>query len=444
MGDSITILTADPDNPPSVTGGFEYYQATGLGANVAASFVYTPTTVEIAYAATQATNFIGTGTSAPWQGDPSVWSGGIEPNSTTAVTITNNAPNNTPQEIVVTAPVDPTQINAAHSLIIGGGPGDVSVTVVQTNLSVSTFTRLGENGSLRLDGDSRLVTDTLEIGAGAEFRGGGELIGDVTVGVGPTGVSVFAPEGNLTLAGNYTQNTNGEFAVRLSGPATSNLNDQLSVLGDTSLSGAISIDVSGLDNNEFVSGDTFQIITTEGGLVGEFDSIEILGRNDLYFEIDFAAGAAAAGSSSPDSPLASPSMTSGTDVLASVFFRGDADQDGDIDSFDAEIFAATLLDNTLPFFPQTCGGMSCDIINDFLEVFDFQDTNPGSVRVVDFFDVADFAAALASSGSSSLSEAFEIIDEAFARVQAAQSVPEPSAAWLASFALGGLLLRRRS
>lgn len=422
----VTILTTNL----GVSGGFDYIHVTGLPSSVAQRVVYNASDVRVQFVATSTPTFTATGTTASW----STAFGGSAPDSTSVVSLLNNVPGGAAQTVTVSAPAVATVPNAAHSLAISDATDDITLSIDNTYLSVSTTTTIGPNGAVELVGTSLLATASLAIQGGGRFTGGGDVVGSVSVGLTGSGTAAFDPVGSLRVDGAYSQGATGRLAIEIPDDALSG-NDNVTVTGNVALAGVLEIDATDLTNLEFTPGAAYDLMYYEGSLSGEFDRVNIVGRNDIYFEIDYGSGPS---NSEAFARSLSAEVTSLEIVSATGYYRGDGDNDGDIDQYDAQVFAAMLLDNELDTFTYVENSQSKVAAASFGDAFDFVELTTG-VRVVDFYDIPRFAQALADYQGQSLSTAYATINAAIVEAQLRAAVPEPGACWLA--ALAGLFGR---
>lgn len=444
FGGTFTVVSAS-----SLVGNFENYHMTGLGPlPIGIRLDYSGTALTATYAFTASRTFASG--SSPMLSDwnsTTTWGGSTVPDSLSVVSLSNTGAS--PQTVEITTSGSP--INAAHSLAVGGGTGDMELSIVGESLSVSTTSTITTNGTIELTGDGALLsTEFLNVEGGGTFTGIGKLIGEVEVGSAGSGDALFDPVGTLTLSGNFTQNAIGKFAAEVPGTDGGQVHDRFVVqesefaAGDVTLAGTLEIDATDLTLAEFSSGDTYEIIVADGAITGQFDSIEIIGRDDIYFHVEYNDGGA------PAQELlqlgGSGSNSSGRDnVTLAGYFKGDADQDGDVDKYDARIFAEMLLDNDVEPEDYTDDqNRLIKVDSDFFDVFDFVDlTTTSSTDIVDFFDIPGFAQAMATHGSLTLGEAYAVIETAMLEAHAPR-VPEPGTLLIAAATFCGVTFRRRA
>jgi hypothetical protein len=432
VNDEVTILTAGGN----ISGGFDAIHVTDLPSGIAQRLVYNAGDVRVQFVAPTAIAFTATGPTVSW----ATAFGGTAPDSTKNVSQFNNTIGVVPQIVVVSPPAVPTAPNAAHSLALSDAAEPITVLIDNANLSISTTTTIGQNGAIVLSGTGVLATETLAVNGGGIFTGDGKVIGDVVVGSAGVGVALFDPIGTLQVEGDYTQGVNGRFAAELPTDVLSG-NDKLMVAGDVALGGVLELDVSELTDPEFTPGAAYELVITEGTVSGEFERIDVVGRDDLYFEVTYSG--APSESQGYANSLSAASMSLEV-VFATGYYRGDGNQDGAIDDVDAQIFASMMLDNTMLTFDYDCNQESmCVAAANFKDAFDFVDTTPNDLRTVDFFDIPRFAEALADYQNLSLATAYARINTAMFDAQMRLLVPEPAAAWLVAMAVSGAAASRR-
>jgi hypothetical protein len=169
--------------------------------------------------------------------DPANWTVGLRPAAPHRVMIDPET------ETIVTGPGEPVTIAA---LTIGGQSGESARLV------------LDEAGPIT-------VADGTSVGTQGIVTGRGPLAGNVRNDgtVGP---------GVLTIDGAYTQTSSGDLIVEIGGPVSGDDHDTLMVTGTTILDGTLTILL--VDGFLPSVGDTFDVVTAAGGLVGEFATID--------------------------------------------------------------------------------------------------------------------------------------------------------------------------
>jgi len=122
-----------------------------------------------------------------------------------------------------------------------------------------------------------VVADSLEASTidiqGGLLTGGGTLTGPVTIG--PTAmVSPGSSPGTLTINGTYAQQDGSTLAIEIGGLVSGTEFDVLDVVGSVTLAGTLDVSLFDLGSGLFMSsaGDTFDILTTTGGLIGDYST----------------------------------------------------------------------------------------------------------------------------------------------------------------------------
>jgi len=134
------------------------------------------------------------------------------------------------------------------------------------NLNGKTLTKAGD-GLMRIDGQLGAGGGWAVV-VGGTLGGAGEVVGSVINSSG-----IIAPgdgAGTLSVDGSYGQGADGALAVELGG-TTAGQFDVLDITGNAVLDGAL--DVSLLDGFTPSDGDTWVILTADGGITGAFDTI---------------------------------------------------------------------------------------------------------------------------------------------------------------------------
>jgi autotransporter-associated beta strand protein len=418
----------------------------GVGGNVKLKFV--PNTDII---------FDGTSTTANWF-TANDWNLNRNPNNEDNTTVGGNVVG-TAQRVSVNT-VDPLTITPANPL------GDPIAKVYQLNVrddqsaitvgveagyklksTVGNVT-VGDRGAIELNGGVLEVPNTqiVDVNQAGKLAGSGTVTGTVKVGVdlgsngamlspgiNPTGMQVGI--GTINITGNYQQGPGGVYEVDITGNNSGANNDHLQVTGDLQLGDAITpggtlrLDVSHL--TAFTPGAAYTIATATGATTGEFSHIEVVGRNDLYFVVNYGVPGAGAAPGS--------GMSAGSATTATGWDRGDATHDTYVDEDDAAVLAAVLVDPkvgsvTGPSVHVPPGDFLANI--GLLDAFDFVDTTPGSdIQTIDFFDVPYFIQAMGASLGVSLVEASARFDRALAAAEIRAAVPEPGSLSLIFVAL---------
>jgi hypothetical protein len=164
----------------------------------------------------------------------------------------------------------PTYGFGADTLILTGGTTTVpsGQTLESGPLSVQggVLQDDGTVGESTYSGSTELVPTTL---TGGTLDGTGTVAGALT-NSGGTLAPGDAP-GKLTIAGNYTQEPGGTFAIDIAGPAPGSEFDQLLVGGSATLGGALSVTDEG--GYEPPLGQTFKIISGASSRTGSFATV---------------------------------------------------------------------------------------------------------------------------------------------------------------------------
>lgn len=402
-GQSVTVLTSN-----SLSGAFNSFRVTGLPPNVAQQIVYDAFDVDVNFVGTTSTGLANLGGFPGLWDSPATWDNGV-PDSTTIVSVVNDFAG-PPNAVVVSAPAE------AHRVDVNG-TNDVFLSISGVPLSVSTSTNIGTNATMILGGGTQLTSETVTISDGGVLTGEGTIISDVEVGVDAGAQAVFDPAGVLGVQGDYTQGPDGLFAAEVSGAPGDAANDLVTVLGDVDLSGALEIDLTNLPDAELTIGDEYELLRYSGALSGTFDTIDLVGRNELRAVINYQD-------------------TSTVDGLMAASYRivcrGDLENNG-LDPVDARAFAAVLLNQDLNPFVDPVTGKHFNA--NWPGFFDYESGFNSNGRV-DFYDVPLFAECYAKDNNMSLAEAYAVLDEAFQAVR--HPVPEPITASLALLAALGL------
>ncbi len=427
VNDEITFLNAS-----SIVGEFNaIFMPNPSGRAI--ELIQTPTSQRIRFVnqtvATQSATLAGTN---EWS-NTNTWATPV-PDTTDAINLTNN----TGLSIRVEVSADDAFV---HQLSIAGGAATTTVSVENGKyLSATAGVQVAAAGIVELN-NGTLSSALVLVNAGGSLTGNGTLLGDLTLGAAAGGPQAVVDPGlggvgSFTLEGSYSQGAGGVLALDITGASTPGQFDTLTVQRDVALAGRLEIDVSGLSNAEFTPGEAYPIAVVGGDVTGAFGLVEVTGRSDLYFVVDYGATP-----SSVSEGIAAAVQS--TAITLSGYFRGDGTRDGLIDDKDAMVFAAVLVN------PQVGGvpcGEGCLAVTDFLSAFDFVDTTPDDSQTVDFFDIPYFAEALAASQAISLGEAYSRLTSAIEVAQAAAATPEPGATallWAGAVSLGCFAKRTR-
>lgn len=159
-----------------------------------------------------------------------------------------------------------------------GNLGVQGGTLSLTGDLASATTTVDSGATLSVDGT--LTSPTVTVAAGGFLVGGlgttpGNIIGDVTVD------GTIAPghsPGIIAISGSYTQGATGTYVANVGGNGTGTVvagtdYDRIAVSGTTgaaSLAGSLQVVQNG---GLYVAGTTYDIITTTGGITGNFTSI---------------------------------------------------------------------------------------------------------------------------------------------------------------------------
>jgi len=200
------------------------------------------------------------------------------------------------------------------------------------NVQVNRFLTLRSTSVTTLNSNLRLETNNGDIEAGAVFSGPGAIIlpsGSHLITDNGAIINVLLDnEGTLRPAGfntvgsstikDYQQTDTGLAEFELTGTLL-NQYDRLVMTGVAQLDGHLNVDIDGA----FVPalGNTFNIISAPGGVIGTFDNIDVSGMPaGLTFHINYLGTAVQ------------------LQVVAKPNFEADFDDDGDVDSTDYEIW----------------------------------------------------------------------------------------------------------
>jgi T5SS/PEP-CTERM-associated repeat protein len=201
------------------------------------------------------------------------------------------------------------------SAVIGdGGSGTLMITNggkgSDTNATVGD--QAGSSGTVMVDGSGSQWTNTGSLDVGPAGSGlvdvsdGGIIVADDGTTIGPNGIltgnstittpilinnGTVAPSGpddtpgTLTLNGNYQQGPGGVLDTEIGGPQPSQA-DQVKVTGSAKLDGTL--DITSLNNYHPSPGNSYELISANGGLSGQFSNIADsantngLSRVDIY------------------------------------------------------------------------------------------------------------------------------------------------------------------
>ena len=152
--------------------------------------------------------------------------------------------------------------SGTNALVVAAG------SVPTTSLTVSNVQNLNvTGGTLDVNASFKsiptvnvLSAGTLELDNGVTLTANVSNAGILTLG-GPTNIA------RATLSGNYVQQSSGVLDIKLGGTAAGQF-DQLNVTGNATLAGTLAVSLVGGFTPQ--SGDSFQIITYMGALIGDF------------------------------------------------------------------------------------------------------------------------------------------------------------------------------
>jgi len=181
-------------------------------------------------------------------------------------------------------------------------------------------------GSTTVDGLMTVAENGVKADAvftGGTLGGSGTINGDVTssIRVGPGN-----SPGELTIEGDYTQQDRGRLVVELAGTSfggDATAYDRLTVIGETSLAGAL--DVALLDGFTPSEDDSFTILTSTGSLLGSFantNAVDDLGRvrvGDGFFSVLYQRSDGLSSVVLSDfrlTPIPAPGLLAGAALLA--------------------------------------------------------------------------------------------------------------------------------
>ncbi len=177
------------------------------------------------------------------------------------------------QEAVVSSNAEAWEINVS-----GAGASQKMTLRIQASVKLTTFAGLNvePNGVASLEGG---VLDVQYV----DIRGGSLAgFGTISTGSGPVpgqveNISgVVAPGigvGTLTIEGRYSNGKAGALEMEIGGTSVGTQHDQLAVLGDVTLAGALNVALVNLFAPAI--GNTFTLIDATGQLGGKFDSISL-------------------------------------------------------------------------------------------------------------------------------------------------------------------------
>jgi hypothetical protein len=232
---------------------------------------------------------------------------------------------------------------AAETTNIGGAVNIAAGGDSTIEVQVNRFLEFEATSVTTLNSNLRLVSNNIEIAAGATFGGTGAIVipdGSHAILSANSNVNVlFDNQGALRIAGfeavgradvrDYQQraaqspaDVGGELFVELTGTSLNQF-DRLVVNGAALIGGYLNIDIDG----GFVPalGNTFNIISASAGVSGAFDLRDISGMPaGLTFQINYLPTAVT------------------LQVVSKPFFSADFDEDGDVDFTDLAIWDAAF------------------------------------------------------------------------------------------------------
>jgi autotransporter-associated beta strand protein len=274
--------------------------------------------------------FNGTAATANWS-DTSNWITGLVPAKVDNITVENQSSINQ-QLDVYELPSLPGSKNAfTHELTIIGDAQTMAVTVQEgSSLSATLGVNVENRGIVELEGGA-IATNILAVEDGGTLKGSGEIFG------------------------NYTQSSGGQLTMTLVDDTTF---DTLDISKNATLDGTLRITIP--DGGSVELGDTFEIITA-GDLLGTtFDTLDVIGADNVFLALDYQDGLVSlitfntgdmnrSGDESPTQDdiaafalaLTNPSKYF-DDFGASSNSAGDIDGDGDCDVDDIDNFKALL------------------------------------------------------------------------------------------------------
>ncbi len=195
--------------------------------------------------------------------------------------------------------LDPTMNHGISTLTIGGGAGHAElnlsndtvvtvddgvvvrengfITVSSGTLKIDRWLNVHDGGIVTLSAgtvitgkhESPTSSHTLHIGDQGGVTGNGILNTNMVNHAG--NVIPGNPTGQLTINGNFTQDTDGKVQIELNGSGLSTNVDRLIVSGNVTLGGTLQL--KRLNGYKPARGDRFRIITA-GTLMGTFDSVD--------------------------------------------------------------------------------------------------------------------------------------------------------------------------
>lgn len=179
--------------------------------------------------------------------------------------------------------------------VLGTDQAEMSVDIQESaTLTVFADVIIQTDGRVHLEGgqlDAQLIQvdgGTLS-GTGAIYVGSGPIHGNVRnrTGAIQPGHDNGHPVGTIAIDGDFAQETSGNLQIDLGGTTAGTQHDQLSVSRFAFLSGQLEVSLVDLGQGLFspVIGDTFEILNTEEGISGTFESVAL--PTNFNWEIDY-------------------------------------------------------------------------------------------------------------------------------------------------------------
>ncbi|MEX2171966.1 MAG: autotransporter-associated beta strand repeat-containing protein [Pirellulales bacterium] len=238
----------------------------------------------------------------------------------------------------------------------GSGTAELGGLVSYTGDTViegGTLRLTGEGtlaGTFRLDGGATLEhAGTNAFSSEARLAGSGQVIGDLLM---PGTIAPGASAGTLTLTDDLSLVDTSVLELELGGTQAGIDFDLLQVIGQVTLDGALAVSL--LDDFIPTVGDSFGLLTADGGLSGVFDAAMlptladglawhmVYDANTLRLEVDSTA-IALAGDYNGNGIVDAADYTVWRDTLGSTTdFVADGDQSQTIDQGDYEVWVANF------------------------------------------------------------------------------------------------------
>jgi hypothetical protein len=412
-GQSITFI--ETFNGGSIAAGTRPLEATapGLSAfeDLAFRIVSTPGlggNVKLEFVPSSAISFDGTGTESDWfaTGSNPNWDLPRNPDLTDNTKVENQT--SVAQRVVIDSVNPDTLTNVAdvRGLVVGKLSGasanDITVAIEPGFALAATIgnVTIGDGGIIELN-DAILSAPTSQI---IEIKSGGLLAGNGTIRSGDLVISnggALRPGfsvGHLDVEGNYQQGAGGALEIDLEGTSAAAQIDTITVTGDAQVGGTLRINAAGFVLG--TPGEAIAIIDANTG-GGEFESVETIGNNGIYFAPLYGSGSGGG----------SEFGGSGGDVACDVYvcvggyYRGDMNRNTIFDAGDINKFALALT-NALAYYNQF--GISGS-----------QSGNMDGLGGIDYDDIPLFRQIMQQNGVSTAGLAAAI--ERFSK----PSVPEP-------------------